>query len=421
MTFQGNLFAMDKSVPPSAAYILDFIGSKEAPKGYNTVYGNRKMPKLLTTMTFDEVVADGPRRTREYGSSACGRYQFMSATLDAPKTLADLKGEMKLTGNEKFSADLQDRMGLHLLKRRGYDKFVNGTLSATGFGLNLAKEWASFPALKATKGAHRNVSRGQSYYAGDGVNKALVSAADVETVLQHALTLARASVAPPVTTAPVAAPKPVSGGIGGALASMWASLNPKPASAAVIPLNADPIVWNIQTLLKERNYMANGRIDGFDGPKTRDAIAAIRKDNGMGDGGIDDEFLKRLPGFGPRPVSAERVNASTTQAYGMAKEQAPDLTANVGTMWKSGLGSLILGSGGLAQASGALDTVKNAGDKANDVLGTVQTVFATLAGGVQFIVTHWQWFVVAFGIYLLLRAASAALNLVIRIRQARGI
>lgn len=413
---------MDKSVPPSAAFILDFIGSKEAPKGYNTVYGNRKMPKLLTTMTFDEVVADGPRRTREYGSSACGRYQFMSATLDAPKTLADLKGEMKLTGNEKFSADLQDRMGLHLLKRRGYDKFVAGNLSVTGFGLNLAKEWASFPVLRATKGAHRNVARGQSYYAGDGLNKALVSAADVEASLSKALAMAAT---PPVGTTSepvaVAAPKPATGGVGGALASLWAKLSPKPVAAPVLPPGADPVVWNVQTLLKERNYMANGRIDGFDGPKTRDAVAAARKDNGMGDGGMDEEFLKKLPGFGPRPVSAERANATVSEAYGIAKEQAPDLTASVGTLWKGGLGSLILGGGGMAQVSGALDTVKEAGDKANDALGTVQAAFSFIAGVIQFIVTHWQWFAVAFGIYMLAKAANGALNFVIRVRQARGI
>jgi hypothetical protein len=30
--------------------LLDFVGSKEAPKGYDTVYANRisRMPKLLT-------------------------------------------------------------------------------------------------------------------------------------------------------------------------------------------------------------------------------------------------------------------------------------------------------------------------------------------------------------------------------------
>ena len=409
---------MDNSIPVKAAKILDFIASKEAPKGYNTVYGNRKMPKLLTKMTFDEVVNDGLRRTREYGSSACGRYQFMRDTLDAPKTLADIKGEMKLTGSELFSPDLQDRMGYHLLKRRGYLKFENGTLSVTGFALNLAKEWASFPVLKGIQGSKRKVARGQSFYAGDGLNKALVSADEVEAFL----TSLRAQNAPQTATVDPQESthdKSPSPSVAGSLASLWAKLFPPKQPS--LPPGADPIIWNAQKLMKERNYMQSGRIDGFDGPKTRDAVAAIRKDNGMGDGGMDDEFLKLLPTFGMRPVAADRAKASNTKAYNMAKEQAPDLTAPVGTLWKGGLGSLILGGGGMAQVSGALDTLKDSGDKASDVLGTIQSVFATIASVIQFVVTHWQWFAIAFGIYWLLRAANGALSLVIRIRQARGI
>ena len=41
--------------------------------------------------------------------------------------------------------------------------------------IGLAKEWASFPVPSRMRGAHRTVERGQSYYAGDGVNKALIS------------------------------------------------------------------------------------------------------------------------------------------------------------------------------------------------------------------------------------------------------
>ncbi len=45
-------------------------------------------------------------------------------------------------------------------------------------------EWASLPVLTATKGAHRQVVRGQSYYAGDGLNKSLVKPERVEDVLR---------------------------------------------------------------------------------------------------------------------------------------------------------------------------------------------------------------------------------------------
>lgn len=58
-----------------------------------------------------------------------------------------------------------------------------GKISRTEFGKRLAQEWASFPVLAPVQGAHRKLKRGQSYYAGDGVNKALVTPGKVEAVL----------------------------------------------------------------------------------------------------------------------------------------------------------------------------------------------------------------------------------------------
>src|SRR5690606_10538618 len=164
---------MHPDVPRGAAILLGFISKTETARegiaAYNTIYAHKegKLKKPITQWTLDEVEADGPRRTREYGSSAAGAYQFMRDTLDAPKTLRDIEGEMGLSGKELFSPDLQDLMGYHLLKRRGYLDFVAGKLSVGAFGKNLAKEWASFPVLADTKGASRLIKRGQSYYAGD--------------------------------------------------------------------------------------------------------------------------------------------------------------------------------------------------------------------------------------------------------------
>lgn len=190
---------MDRTVPAGAAMLLDFIASKEAPQGYGTVYGNNqaRLAKPLTSMTLAEVIAAGSSWTKSFGSSACGRYQFMKATLEG------LRDELGLTGREVFDPDFQDRLGYHLLKRRGYAAFMAGTLDAVGFGLRIAQEWASFPVLAPTKGQKRKVARGQSYYAGDGLNKALVSAADVETALGRVF--AAGSGAPPPT---VATPSP---------------------------------------------------------------------------------------------------------------------------------------------------------------------------------------------------------------------
>lgn len=201
---------MDRTIPAGAARLLDFIGNTEAPKGYGTVYGNKqaRLKKPLVSMTLDEVIAGGNARKAAFGSSAAGRYQFMKATL------VDLKKELKLSGRELLDPDMQDRLGFHLLKRRGYLLFAGRKLSATGFGKCLAQEWASFPVLEDTLGAERRVKRGQSFYAGDGLNKSLVKPEAVEAVLAAVLALGSAPrvveppAAPPSDVA-IAAPAPV--------------------------------------------------------------------------------------------------------------------------------------------------------------------------------------------------------------------
>ncbi|GLS30725.1 hypothetical protein SAMN04488498_1396 [Mesorhizobium albiziae] len=156
-------------------------------------------------MTLDEVVKAQPSWTKRYGSSAAGAAQFMRDTLDKPGTLADLRGELGLTGREKFTGDLQDWLAFHLLKRRGYERVMEGKLTRTAFGKALAQEWASFPVLADTKSANRTVRRGQTYYSGDRVNKSLVAAETVEAVLDRVKAAARKTT-PATKPAPKAAP-----------------------------------------------------------------------------------------------------------------------------------------------------------------------------------------------------------------------
>lgn len=208
---------MDKSVPAGAAYLLTFIylteTDRDPPDCYEVIYGHneQKLPKPITTMTLDEIEASQASWSKRFGSSATGAAQFMKNTLDAPGTLADIEGEMGLTGREFFTPDLQDRMAYHLLKRRGYLRFVAGELTAVEFGKKLAQEWASFPVLAATQGAKRKLTRGQSYYAGDGVNKALTKPEDVEAVLRQVVELhhGAAVVADAAVDVVAAAPEPV--------------------------------------------------------------------------------------------------------------------------------------------------------------------------------------------------------------------
>lgn len=179
---------MDKTVPAGAALLLDFIAQTEVGStgrtSYDVIYGHNqwKLPRQITSMTLGELIDAQQSFTKRFKSSASGRYQFMRATLQ------DLSKELGLRGTQIFDANLQDRLGYHLLKRRGYDLFIAGKISRTEFGKRLAQEWASLPVLAATQGAHRQLKRGQSYYAGDALNKSLVTPAKVEAVLNKVKT-----------------------------------------------------------------------------------------------------------------------------------------------------------------------------------------------------------------------------------------
>jgi len=191
---------MDKTVPLAAAILLDDIRDTEVGtserRGYDVIYANRqnKLPKPITSMTIAELQA-AQAGAWPAKSTAAGGYQFMRATL------GDLRKELKLRDSQIFTPDFQDRLGYHLLKRRGFDTWMAGKLSDTGFALNLAKEWASFPVLADVQGQRRKLKRGQSYYAGDGLNKALISAEHVEALLERAKA-AKGAPAPSVPSEP---------------------------------------------------------------------------------------------------------------------------------------------------------------------------------------------------------------------------
>jgi hypothetical protein len=156
--------------------MLKKIQSHEAPRfGYDSWYGRGTSrgpvapPKPPTQMTINEVLEwqnthnpPGPETT------AVGAYQFV----DQPnaRTLSGVAKEMGLKGDELFTPELQDRMAIHLLKRRGLDDFLAGKLPVERFANNVAKEWASLPVLTDTKRGRIPIRRGQSYYANDGIN-----------------------------------------------------------------------------------------------------------------------------------------------------------------------------------------------------------------------------------------------------------
>ncbi len=203
---------MNPDVPRGAAMLLDFIADLETNRpgqaGYETIIGYRNekpgaLPKPITEMTLEELLAEQKRwvKNLKAPSGAAGRYQIIRPTL------LSLIAELGVPLSAKFAPELQDRFGFALLKRRGWNLFAARTLSLRDFGNRLAREWASFPVLSRQQGAHRTLERGESYYAGDGVNASLVRASEAEAVLAAVLN-ALAQPAPSEATEPPAPSMP---------------------------------------------------------------------------------------------------------------------------------------------------------------------------------------------------------------------
>lgn len=198
---------MHRPIPNGAAILLAAIREIETGKAdrsaYDVIYGHKqgKLAKPLTKMTYGEIIDAQKAWSKNHGSSAAGAYQFMRPTL------IDLaKANPSISGSDEFTPELQDQLGYQLLLRRGYNEFMAGKISRTEFGRRLAQEWASFPVLANGKGAHRQLDRGETYYAGDKLNKALVKPERIERLLDQ---VKAASAAPPAPAKPVPAPAAV--------------------------------------------------------------------------------------------------------------------------------------------------------------------------------------------------------------------
>jgi muramidase (phage lysozyme) len=184
---------MDANALRGAEALLDFIGKVETGRtgidAYRTIYGHKEntLPKPVTEFTLDELTAAQLRWGKNWGSSAAGKFQILR------KTLLGLMATLKLSGDAKFSKKTQDMLGTQLLLGRGFARFASGSMTLEAFAIELAKEWASMPVLSAMQGASRKVAAGQSYYAGDGLNKALVTPTEFRAALEQCLALCKAA------------------------------------------------------------------------------------------------------------------------------------------------------------------------------------------------------------------------------------
>ena len=171
--------------------ILELIAKAESVNGsYDSIYPSSVKPGL-SEMTIAEADAWQARTASSRGSAAAGRYQFMDILNQAQAA--------GLTGSDKFSPSNQDKMAIALIeKKRGVtmDMVKDNPVEAAK---RLSMEWAGLPVLSRTRGRSRTVEAGQSYYSGDGLNKATISTGELEGALKQ-------------TTAPPPAQTPKAGG-----------------------------------------------------------------------------------------------------------------------------------------------------------------------------------------------------------------
>jgi hypothetical protein len=157
--------------------LLRLIADGEAVRSnpYCSVWPGHVEPEL-TSMTISQVQAyqqnrlDAGRR-----SSACGKYQMLKGVVE------ECTGYLGCDPlRTVFSPDVQDAMIIKRLEKfRRYNQWKTGSVSTGQFMVFLAAEFASMPVpFDVPAGSvysgqpKRNLRKGQSFYAGDGLNKA---------------------------------------------------------------------------------------------------------------------------------------------------------------------------------------------------------------------------------------------------------
>lgn len=152
--------------------LLNTIAKGESHGNYNAYYGSSNN----TTVHFTDMsIADVLRWQQDFinkgsPSSAVGKYQIVRPTL------AGLVQKLKIDPNTKFNQSTQDTLAVALLEKRGALAFIQKRLSREQFAANLAQEWAALPRVTGPNPT-------QSYYAGDGLNKAHISIEEVYKAL----------------------------------------------------------------------------------------------------------------------------------------------------------------------------------------------------------------------------------------------
>lgn len=166
------------------------VSRQSVESAYDVVWSGIKpadRPKKLSALTVERVLWWQDVVDPLYMSEAAGAYQIMEDTL---RGLQSPPGAI-------FDPPTQDALALQLMDRRGWADVEAGRKSVEDFANQLAREWASLPVVSPVTVGKRTVRRGQSYYAGDGLNRAHATPEEVLGAIREALALGDS---PPVST-----------------------------------------------------------------------------------------------------------------------------------------------------------------------------------------------------------------------------
>ncbi|MDH0563776.1 hypothetical protein [Acinetobacter courvalinii] len=166
---------MKSSVKGNSSHIQEFAKAVSSGEGnYNSV--NRGLVKGknlgsfetdLSKMTINEILARNKLKAGDKNRmNAVGKYQIIASTMKG------LVKQLGLTGQEKLTPEMQDRLFEALIPSSAKD-FMNGANNDKNKAMiDLAKVWASIGVPVKMKGQYQQLNIGESYYKGDGGNAA---------------------------------------------------------------------------------------------------------------------------------------------------------------------------------------------------------------------------------------------------------
>ncbi|CAL8972931.1 hypothetical protein RHODGE_RHODGE_01043 [Rhodoplanes serenus] len=226
--------------------------------------------------------------------------------------------------------------------------------------------------------------------------------------------------APAVTTVPTPIALPDRPGLWRTLLGALVGRDP-PVAAPPAPVarpglapQGDPALYDLQVMLAARGWTMVGRPDGLAGPNTAAAIRTFRAERELPAGDhVDDELRAALAKSGPREIAASRAAATARDLRQQGSSQVATLDS-IGWLGRAlGLGGVV---GGIAE-SGVLDQARETLQGVQDTAAAIGSIATTVIGVVQWCVSHWWLLAIAAGLWLVFRAATGVLRLVVLFRQ----